>query len=34
VQVHSFEGPAAPDPTLPLPEMPSQSAVPAETYNP
>ena len=33
-QVHSFEGPAAPDPTLPLPEMPSQSAVTAEIYNP
>ena len=31
-QVHSFEGPAAPDPTLPLPEMPSQSAVTAEIY--
>ena len=26
-QVHSFVGPAAPDPTLPLPKMPSQSAV-------
>ena len=33
-QVHSFEGPAPPDPTLPLPEMPSQSAVTAEIYNP
>ena len=32
-QVHSFVGPAAPDPTLPLPEMPSQSAVTAEIYN-
>ena len=31
-QVHSFEGPAAPDPSLPLPEMPSQSAVTAEIY--
>ena len=30
--MHSFEGPAAPDPSLPLPEMPSQSAVTAEIY--
>ena len=30
--VHAFTGPAAPDPTRPVPKMPSQAAVASEIY--